>query len=157
MRHEMGEPRITREALIAQMLGELDGLLTRAERLPKTIADAERRVAMTARILDEAGNRYRQAVTAFTDEAKTMLTDYLQHKAVETVTFDHSEQYAALEEVVRRVLHAEAALRASSQDTGSNPAAAPRRRPGIRLLGHAATALFASALTALVLSATRLI
>jgi len=100
----MKDPRTAREALIAEMLGELDELLRRAEHLPGTIADAEAHLARTIDALNEAGDKYRMAVTAFTEQARTELTGYLQLKAAEVVARTVEEQRAALQEAARAAL-----------------------------------------------------
>lgn len=153
----MGEARTTREALIAQMLGELDELLIRAEQLPTTLVEAERRLAATTRSLDEAGDRYRQAVTTFTEEAKALLSDYLQHKAVETAACATNAQHTKLEEAVRQVLYAEAARHLDQSNARVKIATGPWGPLGVRLLEHGATAFLASVLTALLLSAAKFI
>jgi hypothetical protein len=71
-------PNTTREALIAEVLGELDGLLARVEALPEKLTDAENNLSATVAVLTDAGDRYRLAITAFNDQAKAELTEYLE-------------------------------------------------------------------------------
>lgn len=145
----MSEPRTAREALIAQMLGELDDLLARAEQIPKSIAEAEARIALSARLLDKAGDQYRLAVTAFTDEAKATLTEHLEHKASQLVALTVQEQRAALQEVARAALQVEATYRTAQLTTG--PCISSGRYQHAlsgRLLEHGVTAILASVLTA---------
>ncbi len=146
----MREPRTTREALVAQMLDELDILLTRVEQLPTAIAEAEKRVAATTQILNEAGDRYRYAVTAFTDEAKSVLTEYVRRKAAETVM--ENEQCAGVEDIVRRVLHAERAILAEPPNRCEKPHAECFRTRRFYLVEHGLTAVFASLVTTCLLS-----
>lgn len=56
-------PRVSREALIAEMLGDLDTLVTRIETLPSTSAGAQDRAAGAVASLNGAGDKYRLAVT----------------------------------------------------------------------------------------------
>ena len=145
----MGEPRTTREALIAQMLGELDQLLTRTETLPKTVADAEAKLASTVTVLNEAGDKYRMAVTAFTQEAREELTEYLERKASEVAAKTVEEQRAALQEAARAAFRFEATERAAQLGNSLTQAAKEfRRSMGSRLLEHGITAVLASTLTA---------
>ncbi len=76
----MGQPRpnTAREALIAEVLGELDGLLARVEALPDKVASAELKLTATVAALTDASDKYRLAVTAFNEEAKQELTEYLE-------------------------------------------------------------------------------
>jgi hypothetical protein len=154
----MSEPRTTREALIAHMLGDLDTLLTRSEQLPRAIADAEARIALSAEILDKAGEKYRLAVASFTAEARKILTEHVQHKASETVECIVEEQRAVLREAARVAFNDEAAQHAAGLRTESKPFAQElRRHASARLLEHGVTALLASVLTAtLVLLVIRL-
>ena len=55
----MNGPRTTKEALIAEMLGDLDRLLARAEALPVAIREAEERTTGMIAGLNEAGDRFR--------------------------------------------------------------------------------------------------
>ena len=79
----MNSPRTAREALIAEMLGDLDLLLDRVEALPVLVATAEERLTSTVTALDNAGDKYRMAITAFTEQAKTELSEYLDRKTIE--------------------------------------------------------------------------
>lgn len=65
-----------REALIAEMLGDIDKLLARCEAL-------QDRMQTDAATLDAAGERFRQATIAFTEQAKDRVADYLARKAAE--------------------------------------------------------------------------
>ena len=79
----MNSPRTAREALIAEMLGDLDTLLARVEALPALVTTAEERLTSTVTALDNAGDKYRMAITAFTEQAKTELSEYLDRKTIE--------------------------------------------------------------------------
>ena len=154
----MGDPRTSREALIAQMLEELDGLLGRAEQLPESIAQAEARVAVSVRILNEAGDRYRLAVTAFTEEAKTVLAEYVQHKAKEAADSTVERHRTALQEAALAALRCRDSQHATEPGKGAEQREEEfRSRVRIRLFEHGITALVTSLLTAtLVLLIVRL-
>lgn len=130
----MGEPRTTREALIAEILGDLDGLLARAEQLPRTIADAETRIARTVTALDDAGTRFRDAAAASSEQTRNELVDFLHRTSKEAASVAVGEQRAALHEAARLALR-----------TAGDQAI---RHIGPRLLEHGITALLASILTA---------
>jgi hypothetical protein len=144
----MAEPRTTREALVAELLGELDSLLTRAEQLPGAIAEAESQLLHTIRILDDAGNKYRVVVTTFTEEAKLSLTAYLQQKASQLVSMTMDEQRALIQEAIAAAL-----IRPiEPYTTRSNRSNAELRQPvavtrADRLLENAVTAVLASCVT----------
>ena len=145
----MAEPRTTREALIAELLGDLDTLLARAEEIPQTIADSEARLAGTIAALDNAGDKYRLAVTAFTEEARTELTEYLQRKSAEIAVKTVEEQRAAMQEAARAAFRSEASDKAAQLGESLSRAAQEfRRSMGSRLAEHGLTALLSSVLTA---------
>lgn len=145
----MSEPRTTREALIAQMLGELDGLLARAEQLPKAIAEAETRLAMTSRVLSDAGDKYRMAVTAYTEEAKTTLSDFLEQRASRMAALTVEERCAILVEAARCAYQLQTPERGAKETLYPKPSVHDNeRRLPDRLLEHGITAVLASVLTA---------
>lgn len=148
----MNGPRTTREALIAEVLGDLDGLLTRVEALPAMVAGAEGKLSETVAALDEAGDKYRLAVTAFTEQAKADLSEYLDLKtahAAQLATKTVEEQRAALQEAARMAFRSEASDKAASLGVALGEAAKEfRRSMWSRMIEHAVTALIASTFTA---------
>lgn len=145
----MAEPRNTREALIAQLLGDLDTLYARAEQLPQAIAQSEAKLKDTVTAIDAAGDKYRLAVTAFTEQARTELTEYLQRKAGDIASKTIEEQRAALQEAARAAFRSEASDKAAQLGVSLSQAAREfRRSRGSRLLEHGITALLSSMLTA---------
>lgn len=139
----MSGPRTTREALIAELLGDLDVLLARVENLPTLVTHAEDELARTAAALQDAGDKYRLAVTAFTEQAKADLSEYYDLKTAETARWLNKtaeEQGAILQEVARQAFRSEAAARSGASKVHS----AMRTR----LLEHALTATTTSLITA---------
>lgn len=145
----MASPGTVREALIAEILGDLGALLTRIEALPPLMLAAEERLTGTAKLLDDAGGRYRTAVTAFNEQAKLDLTQYLERTAQLLASKTAEEQRAAMQEAARLAFRFEAAEK--SADLGrvlSDAAREFRRSTWSRLVEHAVTALVASGFTA---------
>jgi len=73
----MTGPRTTREALIAEILGDLDSLISRADALPQKMENA-------GAILEAAGEKYRAAISEFTEQAKKNLSEHFDSKMSET-------------------------------------------------------------------------
>jgi hypothetical protein len=145
----MNGPRTTREALIAEVLGDLDALLTRVEALPAVVAAAEEKLLGTVTALNDAGDKYRMAVTAFNEQAKADLTEYLDLKAAQVSAKTVEEQRAALQEVARLAFRSEASDKAASLGLVLGEAAKEfRRSVWSRLWEHAITAVLASGFTA---------
>ncbi|UVW30673.1 hypothetical protein [Massilia sp. H6] len=148
----MREPVTSREALIAEILGELDGLLTRSEELPKTLAEGERRLVLAAQILEKAGLNYRLAVTSFTDEAKTALTEHARDQLSEVATLAAELQRKAVYEAVRVAVQRETSEFAVRLDAFLNQRGTVAQRVAdSNLRGHGLTALVSSVLTAALL------
>lgn len=145
----MNAPRTTREALIAEMLGDLDKLLDRVEALPAAVAAAEQSITGTVTALNEAGDKYRMAVTAFNEQAKADLSEYLDLKTTQIATKTVEEQRAALQDAARAAFRSEASDKAASLGLALGEAAKEfRRSMSMRLMEHAITALLASGITA---------
>lgn len=145
----MNAPRTAREALIAEMLGDLDTLLARVEALPVLVASAEDKLTGTVAALENAGDKYRMAVTAVTEQAKAELSDYLDRKTAAALTKTVEEQRAAIQEAARMAFRSEASDKAANLGVVLEEAAKEFRRSiWSRLLEHAITALIASGFTA---------
>ncbi|AAF85619.1 hypothetical protein [Xylella fastidiosa] len=148
----MTAPRTTREALIAELLGDVDGLLTRVEALPVMVAAAEEKMTSTAKALEDAGDKYRMAVTAFTEQAKIDLSEYLDMKSDQAgliATKTVEEQRATLQEAARLAFRSEVSDKAASLSLVLSQAAKDfRRSMWTRLIEHTVTALVASGFTA---------
>jgi hypothetical protein len=144
----MNSPRTTREALIAEMLGDLDLLLARVEALPALVATAKERLTSTVTALDNAGDKYRMAITAFTEQAKTELAEYLDRKTIEVSSKTVEEQRAAIQEAACEAFHSEASDKAANLGLVLGEAAKEfRRSMWSRLMEHAITALISSSFT----------
>lgn len=140
-----------REAMIAEMLGDMDAILARFETLPDMVADAEGKIATTVAALEDAGDKYRMAVTAFTEQAKTELSEHFDRKAGETgevLSKTVEEQRAAIQEAARFAFRSEASDKATTLGIALGEAAKEfRRSMWSRLWEHAITALIASGFT----------
>ena len=145
----MNAPRTAREALIAEMLGDLDSILARVEALPAAVAAAEKNLTGTVTALNEAGDKYRMAVTAFNEQAKIDLTEYLDLKTSQVASKTVEELRATLQEVARVAFRSEASDKAANLGLVLGEAAKQfRRTVWARFIEHAITALIASGLTA---------
>lgn len=142
------EARTVKEALIAEMLGDIDTILARVNALPVLIESAEERLTGTIAALDAAGDKYRTAVALFNEQAKADLSAYLDRKAVEILSNTTEEQKAAIQEAARLAFRSEAADKAADLAIVlSNAAKGFRRSVWVRMFEHAATAIISSMLT----------
>ena len=145
----MSEPRAFREALVAQLAGELDDLLRRVEVLTPAIANAGARLDASAAAVKVALERYEATVATLSAQTMKSIGEFAVRRTNEAVVKSVHAQEALIQRAARRAvavelvpqLHAlrEAVARAAPQVTPS---------AWSTWLGHAATALLASAFTA---------
>ena len=92
------------------------------------------------------------AITAFTDEARTELVEFLQRKAGEVAAKTVEEQRTAMQEAARAAFRSNASDRAEQLGIALGQAAKEfRRSMGSRLIEHGLTALLAAGLTGAIL------
>lgn len=141
-------PSTMREALAQQMLEEIDEQVTRVESLISLVNEADQRLVATASALAEAGDKYRMAVTAFTEQAKADLVEHVQRKGSEVAAHTVEEQRAAMQEAARLAFRSQASDQAEGLAGSLRRAAADfRKGSAARLIENAGLALASSALT----------
>lgn len=97
-------PRTMRDALAAQVLGDIDLLLDKADlATAKTTASVER-LEETIRRLEEAGESYNQAVLAANMRSKKELMAYLKIVTTATVSATADEQREVLRGLLRELV-----------------------------------------------------
>lgn len=99
-----------REAIAAQVLEEVDGLVVRLETLHSGVSSYEQQLKATTDALVTAADQYRLAVTAFTEQAKAELSEHLQRASA----ISREEQISAMQEAAR------IAFRSESSDKAAN-------------------------------------
>ena len=107
------ETRFTREALFAQLHSDLDDLLRRIESLPQTVSKVESSMQATTAALAAGGEKYRAAVTALNDEAKTSLTQYMRLEAAKATMAVTGELTAAMQSAASTAFRSEASDKAA--------------------------------------------
>ena len=144
----MNAPRTIREEMVSVILGELDTLLARVEALPAMIDCAEKQIADTLAALDGSGDKYRMAITAFSEQAKADLNEYLDRKAGLISAKTMEEQRAAIQEATLSAFRSEAFDKAAGLGVVLVDATKEFKRSQLaRLAEHGFTAVLSSALT----------
>jgi nucleoid-associated protein YgaU len=87
-------PTTAREALLAELLGDVGVLLKEADRITER-ADAD--LARSSAGLDAAADRFRAAVNLFSEEAKQGISDYARRRTAEAGSLAVEELRGALE------------------------------------------------------------
>ncbi|WP_395009091.1 hypothetical protein [Undibacterium sp.] len=96
--NDRAKPSTAREALIAEILGDLDVVLARAEALPTALKEAEQRFLASVAALDAGGDRYRMAITQFNEEAKREIQSSLERNLVKSV----NDQNLAMQDAAKQ-------------------------------------------------------
>jgi hypothetical protein len=146
----VSEPRTTREALIAEVLGEMDGLVARVEALQKSIDAADARLARTVATLNLSTDKYRNAVAGFAEQAKNDVNVHLQSLATEAASKTLEDQRAAMLTAARFAFRAEVSGKATALAEVLNQSAREfRRTRRSRMIESGLAALAASVVSAL--------
>lgn len=145
----MTKPRNTmREALAAQALEEVDGLLSRIETLTASVSIVENRFQTTTDALNNANDQYKLAVTAFTEQAKAAISEHLQNTTARTKT----EIITAMEEAAKTAFRNHAADDAISLSKAMTAATKEFKKAELsRMAENAILAITTSVITAAVM------
>ena len=147
----MNEPRSRRDAIVAQLAGELDDLVQRVERLPLRLEEANQRIEGSAAALHTAIEQYRSNVGALTSQVMKNIGEFAVRRTNEAAVKSIEEQQALLQASARQAFELELVprLRAINDDLARAAVLGPPRRSA--WLAYAATAVLSSGLTAAVL------
>lgn len=132
-------PRTAREALVAEILGDVDRLMQRQQANTEAQRESEENLKASITALVDAGERYRQAVDEYSNQAKKDLASYLKEIAAKTAAKTMDEQRVEIQETVQ------AALKENSKGVRQQ---IPGESRVERLTEHAITAFIASGATA---------
>jgi phage-related minor tail protein len=80
-----------KEALIAEILGDINTALSTTADLMEKLANAEKSMIETATTLEVAGDNYRIAITALTEETKEDLTEHIENKLYKETSLSITE------------------------------------------------------------------
>ncbi len=97
-----GRASTVREAVAAQLLGEVDDLVLRLENVARTIQGQETSHGASAAALLEAADKFKGAVTQFSEAATAQVRESVEHHAHNVVTQTRAEAAAAMQEAARQ-------------------------------------------------------
>lgn len=124
----------TLEALIVELLGDVGKLHDEVKALPHAFTNIKAELAANTATLNAAGDRYRMTITAFTEQAKAEVTNYLEWKTGLVVAQTMEEQRAALQQAAREAF----------KNVANGVAAEVKRSNAMRMAEHGITALLAA-------------
>ena len=143
----MNAPSTLREALAGQILSEVDDLIRQAETLKATLEAASQDLSRNVATLDDAGDRFRMAVTAFTEQAKAELTEHMERTAHVVLTQKADEILVAMQKAARTAFEAQSWDTAGAlADRLKGAAGEFRRGVWTRLIENGVVALLAGVL-----------
>jgi len=105
-----------KEALIAEILGDVNTALTTTADLMEKLAQAEKSMLETAATLTVAGDNYRMAITGFTEEAKEDLTEHIENKLKTETKLSITEYRKEIREVTTNLLNESIEQRLKNND-----------------------------------------
>jgi hypothetical protein len=100
----MSEPNSLREALIAEMMGDLFRILERLEALPRLTDNVEEKLNQTVKALETAGESYNQAVMAANLRSKNEMLAYLETLSASITTKTKEEQTELVQGLIRHAV-----------------------------------------------------
>ena len=112
-------PRTAREALLAEVLDEVDSLHRQVLALPDSLVAMEVKLARTVSVLDQAADNFRMAVTAFSEQAKVDLLAFHERKTAQASSRILDEQRRTIQEILQAATLA--ASSSKSKWSGHNP------------------------------------
>lgn len=148
-----------KEVLIAELLGEMDALLTRVATVAPALDAASARLTESAQGLATSADRYRQITQAIVDHSQKSAVMHIVRRTNEVAQVSLDEQTLAMKTAARTVFDNEATSQLRSATTQLrdlsvtlantlNRASAPKWH---NWLTHATTALLSAAATAALL------
>ena len=94
-----------KEALIAEILGDINTALSTTADLMEKLDNAEKSMIETAATLEVAGDNYRMAITAFTEETKENLTEHIENKLYKETSLSITQYRKEMREVTTNLLN----------------------------------------------------
>ncbi|MCQ8118509.1 hypothetical protein [Methylomonas rosea] len=101
---EIGDPRTMRDALAAQVLGDIDTLLDKADAVAGAVNSSAAKMDETIRRLEGAGETYNQAVLAANMRSKKEMVAYLKTVTTTVVATTGDEQREIIRALLREAL-----------------------------------------------------
>ncbi|WP_431153263.1 hypothetical protein [Acidovorax facilis] len=81
-----------KNALIAEMLGDIDSIMRRIEQYPELLRATHVQMGASVQALERAGAEYRVAASVYTDAAKSSLQTFANQKAEEILAIQSTTQ-----------------------------------------------------------------
>ena len=122
-------PRTAREALLAEVLDEVDSLHRQVLALPDSLVAMEAKLAQTVSVLDQAADNFRMAVTAFSEQAKVDLLAFHERKTAQASSQILDEQRNVIHGLIATASQSTQGMSSQQIDLVATRVAHQLRRP----------------------------
>lgn len=140
----MNEPRLRREAIVAQLAGELDEIVHRIEQLAPLLDQANHQLEGSAVAVRAALEQYRSGVALLSTEAMKNIGEYAVRSTRQAAANSIEQQDALIQVCARKAFEVELAPNLRELNEAVSRAGQDlRRSTWSRWLEHAATAFVA--------------
>lgn len=143
----MNGPGSAREALIAEVVGDLARMFDRAEALERSMALSRQALADAHSRLGDQLAAFEAQVTALTERAKVQAVRHIVARTDEAARRSIDQQSRAMADAARAAFDAELGATVHRLHSMLHPLVGRQRRPWERWLAHAAIAVAASSVT----------
>lgn len=141
----MNEPRLRREAIVAQLAGELDEIVQRVEQLVPRLDQSHRQLESSADAVRVALEQYRSSIALLSTEAMKNIGEYAVRSTRQAAINSIEQQDAQIQDCARKAFEVELAPRLRDLNEAVSRAGQNlRRSTWSRWLEHAATAFVAA-------------
>ena len=144
----MNHPATTREALIADALGDLTRLLDQLETLVPALEQSGRALTQTQADLGTRLGDFQRSMIGFTENAKAMTAKHVAYQAAEAARHSREEQLRMMSEAARTMFRNELGAVLQRLSGSLHPVVQRLDRPWEHWLTHAATAAVSALVSA---------
>lgn len=138
-------PRTAREALLAEVLDDVDALHRQVLALPDSLVAMEVKLARTVSVLDQAADNFRMAVTAFSEQAKVDLLEFHERKTAQASSQILDEQRNSIRGLIESASQSNQGLSSQQMDQVASRVAHQLQRPlWVRLAEYTLVSLLTS-------------
>jgi len=144
----MGDPATAREALLAELIGDVAQLLDRVDKLVPTMDGSRQKFLEAARALTVAMEPFDVRMQAFASNAASNAVQHINRRTNEIARDSLDEQKRSMREAARAIFQEELGAAFRRLDAAIKPIADKAKRPWDTWLTHAAAAVISGVFSA---------
>ena len=144
----MGDPATAREALLAELIGDIAQLLDRVDKLVPTMDGSRQKFLEAARALTVAMEPFDVRMQAFASNAAGNAVQHIARRTSEIARDSLEEQKRSMREAARVIFQEEVGAAFRRLDAAIKPIVEKSKRPWDTWLTHAAAAVISGVFSA---------